>query len=65
MAGSIIRMAAINKIVDDIKYKGQLLARTYKVESAFNGAGIVGIAVGVALSLIFILVPILILGGVF
>ena len=65
MAAPAIRMAAINKIVDDIKYKGQLLARTYKVESAFNGAGVVGVAVGIVLSLIFILVPVIIFGGVF
>ncbi|HJJ27942.1 MAG TPA: tetrahydromethanopterin S-methyltransferase subunit F [Methanocorpusculum sp.] len=65
MAGSSIRMAAINKIVDNVKYKGQLLARTYKVESAFNGCGVVGVAVGAAISLVLILVPVIIFGGVF
>lgn len=65
MAGSTIRMAAIEKMVDDIRYKGQILARTNKVESAISGNALLGFAVGVALSLVLILGPILaiFLGG--
>ena len=61
MAGSILRMTDINKMVDDIRYKGQILARTNKVESAVGGAGIAGVAAGIALAFLFILLPILIL----
>ena len=65
MAGSIIRMAAIDKMVDNIRYKGQILARTYKMDSAISGSGIVGFGAGLVLALVLILVPVLIfLGGV-
>ena len=65
MAGSIIRMVPINKMVDDIRYKGQILARTNKVDSAISSSGIVGFAAGVIIALVLILVPVLILlGGV-
>ena len=58
-------MAAIDKMVDDIRYKGQILARTNKVESAISGNALLGFGVGVALSLVLILGPILamFLGG--
>ncbi len=65
MAGSIIRMVPINKMVDNIRYKGQILARTNKVDSAISSSGIVGFATGVVIALVLILVPVLILlGGV-
>ncbi|MDO9522184.1 MAG: tetrahydromethanopterin S-methyltransferase subunit F [Methanocorpusculum sp.] len=65
MAGSIIRMVPINKMVDNIRYKGQILARTNKVDSAISSSGIVGFAAGVVIALVLILVPVLILlGGV-
>ncbi|MPL71531.1 hypothetical protein SDC9_17308 [bioreactor metagenome] len=65
MAGSIIRMVPIDKMVDDIRYKGQILARTNKVDSAISSSGIVGFAAGVVIALVLILVPVLILlGGV-
>ena len=58
-------MAAIDKMVDDIRYKGQILARTNKVESAISGNALLGFGVGVALSLVLILGPVLaiFLGG--
>ncbi len=61
MAGSIIRMAAIDKMVDDIRYKGQILARTHKVESAIMDSGLVGFGAGLVIALIMILVPVLVL----
>ena len=59
-------MAAIDKMVDDIRYKGQILARTNKVESAISGNALLGFGVGVALSLVLILGPVLamFLGGI-
>lgn len=58
-------MAAIDKMVDDIRYKGQILARTNKVESALSGNGLLGFGVGLGLSLVLILGPVLamFLGG--
>ena len=61
MAGSIIRMAAIDKMVDDIRYKGQILARTHKAESASMDSGLVGFGAGLVIALIMILVPVLVL----
>ncbi|ABN07719.1 tetrahydromethanopterin S-methyltransferase subunit F [Methanocorpusculum labreanum] len=61
MAGSIIRMAAIDKMVDNIRYKGQILARTNKVDSAISSSGLVGFAAGLVLALVLILVPVLVL----
>ena len=61
MAGSIIRMAAIDNMGDDIRYKGQNLARTHKVESAIMDSGLVGFGAGLVIALIMILVPVLVL----
>ena len=61
MAGSIIRMAAIDKMVDDIRYKGQILVRTHKVESAIMDSGLVGFGAGLVIALVMILVPVLML----
>ncbi|HJJ53556.1 MAG TPA: tetrahydromethanopterin S-methyltransferase subunit F [Methanocorpusculum sp.] len=61
MAGSIIRMAAIDKMVDDIRYKGQILARTNKVDSAISSSGLVGFGAGIVIALVLILVPVLVL----
>ena len=61
MAGSIIRMAAIDKMVDDIRDKGQILSRTPKVESAIMESGLVGFGAGLGIALIMIFVPVLVL----
>ena len=57
MAGSIIRMAAIDKMVSDIEYKGQILARTNKIDSAVKGTGALGFAIGCIAALLLVLVP--------
>ncbi len=54
-------MAAIDKMVDNIRYKGQILARTNKVDSAISSSGLVGFAAGLVLALVLILVPVLVL----
>jgi len=53
-----IRMAAIDAIMTDIKYKGQILARTNKLESGIMGSGIIGFTIGLAVALILV-VPVL------
>ena len=65
MAAPSIRMAAINKMMDDIRYKSQILARTNKIASAISGNGIVGLALGIVVALAFVLIPVVIFGGVF
>ena len=53
-----VRMAAIEGMVYDIKYKGQILARTNKLESGIMDSGIVGFAIGLAVALLMV-VPVL------
>jgi tetrahydromethanopterin S-methyltransferase subunit F len=60
-AGGAIRMAAINGMVESIRYKGQILARSNKFESSIMGSGIVGFAIGILLAVIMILVPVILL----
>ncbi|MDD3574516.1 tetrahydromethanopterin S-methyltransferase subunit F [Methanospirillum sp.] len=57
-----IRMAAIDAMMVDMKYKGQILARTNKLESGIMGSGIVGFAIGLVFALILV-VPVILLGG--
>jgi tetrahydromethanopterin S-methyltransferase subunit F len=56
-----IRMAAINGMVEGMRYKGQIIARSNKYDSATMGSGLVGFAFGVLLSVIIILVPVVLL----
>lgn len=53
-----VRMAAIEGMVSNIKYKGQVLARTNKLESGIMDSGIVGFAIGLAVALLMV-VPVL------
>ena len=51
-------MAAIEAMVSDIKYKGQILARTNKLESGAMDSGLIGFAIGLAVALLMV-VPVL------
>ena len=61
---TIIRMAAINDMIEDIRFKGQIMARTNKLESGVMGAGLTGFAVGFALVLVLVLLPVFLIGGI-
>jgi tetrahydromethanopterin S-methyltransferase subunit F len=52
-----IRMVAIENMVESIRYKAQILARTNKTESGIMGTGLVGFAMGILIALILIVVP--------
>ena len=52
-----IRMVAIDNIVENIRYKAQLLARSNKYDSAIQGTGIIGFSAGILVALILIVVP--------
>jgi len=52
-------MAAIEAMVSDIKYKGQILARTNKLESGIMNSGVIGFAIGLAIALLLV-VPVLV-----
>ena len=56
-----IRMVAIDNMVENIRYKSQILARTNKIDSAVTSMGIVGFSLGLLTALILIVVPVLIM----
>jgi tetrahydromethanopterin S-methyltransferase subunit F len=62
MAGSSIRMTSIETMAENIRYKAQIIARTNKIDSGIMAAGIPGFIAGLLLALVFVMVPILVLG---
>ncbi|KLK89244.1 tetrahydromethanopterin S-methyltransferase subunit F [Methanoculleus sediminis] len=59
-----IRMTAINNMMDSIRYKAQILARTTKLESGIMGMGILGFAIGLIVAVLLIVIPALMLGAI-
>jgi tetrahydromethanopterin S-methyltransferase subunit F len=52
-----IRMVAIDRMVENMRYKAQIIARSNKFDSAMSEMGVVGFAVGLFVALILIVVP--------
>ena len=52
-----VRMVAIENMVENIRYKSQILVRTNKIDSAVTASGLVGVVAGLFLALILIIVP--------
>jgi len=50
-------MVAIENMVEGIRYKAQILARTNKTESGVTSSGIIGFIIGMLVALILIVVP--------
>jgi tetrahydromethanopterin S-methyltransferase subunit F len=57
-AAGPIRMVAIENMVENIRYKGQILARTNKLDSSVTASGIVGFSAGLLTALVMIVVPV-------
>ena len=57
-----VRMVAIENMVENIRYKSQILARTNKIDSAVSATGVLGFTVGLLLALVLILVPAILMG---
>jgi len=55
-------MVAIENMVENIRYKSQILARTNKIDSAVTASGLVGFTAGLLLALILIILPALMMG---
>jgi len=55
-------MVAIENMVENIRYKSQILARTNKIDSAVSATGVLGFTVGLLLALILIVVPAILVG---
>jgi len=54
-------MVAIDNMVENIRYKSQILARTNKIDSAVSSMGLVGFVAGLLTAVIMIIVPILVI----
>jgi tetrahydromethanopterin S-methyltransferase subunit F len=57
-----VRMVAIENMVENIRYKSQILARTNKIDSAVSANGVIGFMAGLLCALILILLPALLVG---
>ena len=57
-----VRMVAIDNMVENIRYKSQILARTNKIDSAVSAMGVIGFTIGLLLALIMIVVPAILVG---
>ncbi len=57
VAGGAIRMVAIDTMVESIRYKGQIIARSNKTESAMMTSGLKGFLAGFVIALVFVVIP--------
>jgi tetrahydromethanopterin S-methyltransferase subunit F len=57
-----VRMVAIENMVENIRYKSQILARTNKIDSAVSATGLIGFTAGLLFALILIVLPVLLVG---
>ena len=55
-------MVPIENMVENIRYKSQILARTNKIDSAVSATGIIGFTIGLLMALILIIVPAILMG---
>ncbi len=56
-----IRMVAIENMMENIRYKAQLIARANKYDSALLGSGLIGFAAGLLIALVLVVVPALVM----
>jgi tetrahydromethanopterin S-methyltransferase subunit F len=61
-AAGPIRMVPIELMVENIRYKAQILARTNKLDSAVTANGVIGFMAGLLCAVLLILVPVLLMG---
>ena len=54
-------MVAIDNMMESIRYKAQILARTNKLDSGISESGIWGFAAGLATAIILIVIPVLLI----
>ncbi|OPX62060.1 MAG: Tetrahydromethanopterin S-methyltransferase subunit F [Methanoregula sp. PtaU1.Bin006] len=55
-------MVAIDNMVESIRYKSQILARTNKIDSAVSASGLVGFVAGLLTALLMIVLPAILMG---
>ncbi|MCE8428025.1 MAG: tetrahydromethanopterin S-methyltransferase subunit F [Candidatus Methanoperedens sp.] len=52
-------MAVIEAQVEDMRYRGQLIARNQKLESGVGATGVIGVTIGFIIVLLVTLLPVL------
>ncbi len=52
-------MAAIESLVEDIRYRGQLIARNQKLESGVGATGVIGFILGFVVVLLLMIAPLM------
>ena len=55
-------MAQIEPLVEDIRYRGQLIARNQKLESGVGATGVVGFILGFFIVMLMVLIPVFVQG---
>ena len=56
-SGGAVRMVAIDTMVENIRYKAQIIARSNKTDSAMMTSGLKGFLAGFVLSVVFVVIP--------
>jgi tetrahydromethanopterin S-methyltransferase subunit F len=56
-------MAQLEALVEDIRYRGQLIARNQKLESGVGATGFIGFTIGFVIVMATVLIPIFVKGG--
>ncbi len=55
-------MAQLETLVEDIRYRGQLIARNQKLESGVGATGFVGFIIGFIVVMATVLIPVFVMG---
>ncbi|WP_462273413.1 tetrahydromethanopterin S-methyltransferase subunit F [Methanohalophilus sp.] len=50
------KMGAIDRVVENIRYRAQLISRSQKLDSGVSAAGIVGFTIGFLFALIMVII---------
>jgi tetrahydromethanopterin S-methyltransferase subunit F len=55
--GGAIRLVAIDNMVESIRYKAQIIARSNKTDSAMMTSGLMGFFAGFVIALVLVVLP--------
>jgi tetrahydromethanopterin S-methyltransferase subunit F len=55
-------MTTIESLVEDIRYRGQLIARNQKLESGVGATGVIGFLLGFVVVMLLVFVPLILKG---
>ena len=56
-AGGAIRTVAFDTMVESIRYKAQIIARSNKTDSAMMTSGLMGFLTGFVIALVLVVIP--------